>query len=356
MHSQEGGQPQGELGHIESRLALLAAIQERLTDLAGFASDIIYQKSPALESAAETAGFKKIDLYVSGDGTGGDRAVEVATSYKDSLGRRPRIRAILEESDGTWRATFGGAITHEALLQLTPEDAPPVIGDILSVAHTTCLGGKAWTELAGDAANQAADLWQAAEDYATVTGVPTSYDYRYDTQVNGRDVSIEALGMLPKPDGTSIPEEWIDHTNVIVKVDEVFTCWRSTYRGIVVEGFEDAADIVPDSQLPPLTDDERQQHPFEVVPSDPDQAEPTFKVVTRLIGTRLAGRYIELEVPTAERAQELADLSYRRVLADARVPREVTPERLKRVRAILDTVLAKASAEVDSSLADAEAS
>jgi hypothetical protein len=253
VHLHEAGSAPTEFGEADPKAALEAVIRERVVTLANYVPGTQYFRGAAFTTDTEMTDFKEIDIFTVRSGNE-PQGIRLSLSYVDAQRRDQKVVAKLSRVNGVWRPELEGVITDDELLRVTPEDLPPALRDVFGIVHATSSTDRSVDIETGHAAG----LWWGLEDFLDEEGVATVYSYEYGAESKEGRVVVDAIGALPRPDGTYPPEESIDHTRCAVRVAGAFDyCrfagWqRSTdtdkelvYRHVVSESFLTPGDISP---------------------------------------------------------------------------------------------------------------
>jgi hypothetical protein len=249
----EAGSASMEFGEADPKAALEAVIRERAAMLANYAPGTQYSRGAAFTTDTELTDFKEMDISTLRSGNE-PQGIRLSLSYVDAQRRDQKVVAKLEQVGGVWRPELEGVITDDELSRVTPKDLPPALRDVFGIVHATSSTDRSVDIETGHAAG----LWRGLEDFLDEEGVTTVYSYKYGAESKGGGVVVDAIGALPRPDGTYPPEESIDHTRCAVRVAGVFDyCrfagWqRSTdtdrelvYKHVISESFLTPGDISP---------------------------------------------------------------------------------------------------------------
>ncbi|HKU18244.1 MAG TPA: hypothetical protein VJP80_03130 [Candidatus Saccharimonadales bacterium] len=252
----------------------LEAVDRNLEELSFYAGGVEFGRTTAFRSDLDDHTFLTVEtkdrvgtapsrqLLLSVDCTGGEKASGTFT--------------ISRVADDLWQVRGQAETPFDAERELhelaATTDAPDGIRGLAQLVAVHCPIAPFDAELPNLTDGRFRALFETVDAELAEARVPRSYDFKLFTQFNDRPAIVIAHGILPLPDGSRLPE-----SETQLKLNHVIVDGDFAYSRVISMGELYANTIFfPPEPLPPLTDIERAQNPFQIVPIFPDDHAPSL--------------------------------------------------------------------------------
>jgi hypothetical protein len=192
------------------------------------------------------------------------------------------------------------------------------------------------------------ELWDQVASDLDQLNAPTFYDYSHVAFLGDRTIRINAVDVLPREDGTLIPDKDLPLCYQNISATGDFSYSRMGDNGRFEASFYHKTERRKlTAELLELTEEDRKEHPYIVVPSSTEETDNNalpFRITSSGLGED-TGLGMEMYARTIEQGQDIADNRFRRQKALAGYSYDLTEDRAQLVLDTLSIVTENAALE-----------